>query len=97
MFEYSHEDRGLGDDASFEEMLTEAARGLYGVCDFKGKRYAADGIRLQPHQCRGRRHGLWNSMALRRVGALGSVALDKHIELRMRRLPLNTITLYQQP
>lgn len=91
----------MGADASFDEMLTEVARGLYGVCGPKSEQYADDGVTLNPCQCRGGLHGWWNTTELQRLTSLGSLAsdasLDKHIATRVRRLPLDTISLYQQP
>jgi hypothetical protein len=91
----------MGANESFHDILAEVARGLYGVCGPRSHIYLDDNLTLNPCMCKGGLHGWWNTTDLRRLASLGNLALhptlDKHIATRARGLPIDTISLYQQP
>ena len=87
--------RWLGTNASIEAIIAEGARGLYGSC--KGAAFTPEGA-LRPCACVG---NATRAARHRRQLSLGPLAGDKllslHSEPLFRRLPLDTVTLHQQP
>lgn len=91
---------GLGKNASVEAIIAEAARGLYGTCN--GMALSPEG-RLRPCLCSGNvsRYTSLPSSQKRRLIHLAPLSGDKvlslHSEPILRQLPIDTLTLYQQP
>jgi hypothetical protein len=92
--------RWLGVNATIEAVLAEGARGLYGDC--AGHALTPQGT-LRPCTCVGNvtRFRALSSKQRRRLLALvplsGDKVLSLHSEPLLRRLPLDTLTLHQQP
>lgn len=97
----------LGKNATVEDAIAEASRGLYGLC--KGPAFTMEG-QLRACACltinilnatHNRAHAAHSRRSLGRSRALASMAGDKiislHSEPLLRRLPLDTLVLHKQP
>ena len=88
--------RLMGKNASIETILAEAARGLYGTCPADA--YDSNN-RLRPCSCLGNvtRTHIRSRRALALTPLAGDKVLSLHSEPILRRLPIDTVTMHQQP